>query len=64
MNGPQHYRVAESLLAAAEGRPTERVDRRNLLLTAAQVHATLAHVAALVEAEVLNRRDDWSEAIS
>lgn len=65
MNGPQHYREAETALAIMRAEATNLDDAdRAALIAIAGVHATLAKVAAYVEAEVLNRRDDWSEAIS
>ena len=61
MNGAQHYRAAERLLAKAGDDPTESgaADR-----AAAQVHATLALVAATVSAADVPGGDDlWYRAL-
>lgn len=49
MNGPQHYAEAERLLELAESTDwtTEQAPYRDPALAAAQVHATLAQVAAI-----------------
>lgn len=65
MNGPAHYKEAERLVALAD-----RDDkRRDGLIRFAQVHATLALVAATAEtyAEQWSGNHngrEWSEAIS
>ena len=48
MNGPQHYTEAERLVKHSETAPG--ADVAALYLGQAQVHATLAHVAAQVDA--------------
>jgi hypothetical protein len=49
VNGPQHYADAERLLkAAADALETGDLDAAKLMHAAAQVHATLALVAATV----------------
>jgi hypothetical protein len=68
VNGPGHYKEAERLIAvAAEG---GRVNDVQAALSEAQVHATLAHVAATVmEAAMrtgaisLSETSAWHEAI-
>jgi len=45
MTGAEHYREAERLLAAS--RPDSPDERDAVILAAAQVHATLAHAAAV-----------------
>lgn len=47
MNGPQHYREAERLLRRSEEWDPQSAD---LLVKQAQVHATLAHAAAVIDA--------------
>ena len=68
MNGPGHYREAERLLAAtapdAED-PVASFARLGALLQAAQVHATLAVAAAVVDGPAVMRpeeRDEWDRA--
>ncbi|AEQ20977.1 hypothetical protein E3_0630 [Rhodococcus phage E3] len=65
MNGPQHYARAEELLLltkSADGLPVESV---KVMVAKAQVHATLAQVAALFDTSVdhLNawphNKDEW-----
>ncbi len=80
MNGPQHYKQAEVLLSNAwdhVGGPTgggpllHSAEVRLALVTAAQAHATLALVAAQVDAAGLDLWDDagidreteWGEAV-
>ena len=47
MNGPEHYRAAEQLLNAVDGREElTSVESVNAVIAAAQVHATLALAAA------------------
>lgn len=55
MNGPEHYQEAERLLTVADGDPsqnwpTQTGEFKADLLSAAQVHATLALVAATLHA--------------
>ena len=52
MNGPQHYAEAERLMGLAENTDwtVESAPYRNPALAASQVHATLALVAATIEA--------------
>lgn len=66
MTGPEHYREAERLLAdAARGADTGPVyflDDAAPTLAAAQVHATLALAAAVVDGPAVMRpedRDEW-----
>lgn len=67
MNGPQHYRQAENCLHQSEMSDPQSAD---LLVKQAQVHATLAHVAALVDAadqgadQLSWPGHAWSEATS
>jgi hypothetical protein len=74
MNGPEHYREAEFLLAAADaydqdGAPRTAADRR----IEAQIHATLAQAAATaLLAELFGTRADinhthidaWADAVA
>ena len=65
MTGPEHYREAERLI-----RDADRVDGIIVMpnpqtLAAAQVHATLALAAAVVDGPAVMRpedRDDWDRA--
>lgn len=55
MNGPDHYREAERLLEHAdhdvsENWPAQTGEHKADILAAAQVHATLAHAAAVIDA--------------
>lgn len=55
MNGPEHYREAERLLTQAdsdvsENWPAQTGEHKADILAAAQVHATLAHAAAVIDA--------------
>lgn len=52
MNGPQHYAEAEELLASIEYRGTP--EQVQAVATAAQAHATLALVAAQIDAANLH----------
>ena len=69
MNGPQHYTEAEELLASIEYKGTP--EQVLAVATAAQAHATLALVAAQVDAADLDLWDDagidreteWGEAV-
>lgn len=77
MNGPEHYAEAQRLLANAqlavvEATPstiTEALDMQDRAARVAQVHATLAQVAATVETAFSacypeqGIRTDWIEAI-
>lgn len=82
MNGPQHYKQAEVLLSNAwdhvggkdgDGPLLHSADVRLALVTAAQAHATLALVAAVVEADTLDTFEvatsgrsgltDWGKAV-
>lgn len=47
MNGPDHYREAENDLEYADNRPMG--EEADFFLARAQVHATLAQTAALIE---------------
>jgi hypothetical protein len=60
MNGPSHYREAERLLDAASNMGVPR-EVETYRLRAAQVHATLALVAATVEP---GEFPGWREAVS
>ena len=60
MNGPKHYREAERLLALADERVShewehQSGERKSDLIAAAQVHATLAQVAAAIDAAAATR---------
>ena len=46
MTGPEHYLAAEQILREVQGGTTYRPER---LLAEAQVHATLAQAAAIIE---------------
>lgn len=58
MNGPQHFRVAELLLAEAGEQPGEASARS---IATAQVHATLALAVATALHGVTDHRH-WFEA--
>ena len=58
MNGPEHYHAAELLLAEAGEQPGEASARS---IATAQVHATLALVAATALHGVTDHRH-WFEA--
>lgn len=70
MTGPEHYRAAEQCLAyAADEDLGSDAERYNL--AAAQVHATLAHAAAValevtatMPPHVTSAGADWREVIS
>lgn len=49
MNGPQHYRESEQLLARSLARNEGELDHANAETLAAQVHATLAAAAATID---------------
>lgn len=65
MSGPEHYAEAERCLTVAESThwqgPTADVEFAQTAIAAAQVHATLALVAATVDASPAGR-DVWVEA--
>ncbi len=71
MNGPQHYTVAEQLLETVK--PTSTLAETQTAAALAQVHATLALVAAVVEADTLDAFEvattgrsgltDWGKAV-
>lgn len=56
MNGPEHYREAERLVARSELRPEGELDLASADAAAAMVHATLAQADAMVELERTLRR--------
>lgn len=63
MTGPGHYREAERLLDLT--RTNDRTPEDPLLYAEAQVHATLALAAAMVDGPSVMRpedRDDWDRA--
>lgn len=66
MNGPDHYREAERLLSHEGLDTVDPVPADHLLIACAQVHATLAHAAA-VAASTLGQQGvpsaDWQEAM-
>lgn len=68
MNGAQHYAEAERLLALAdsdvsENWPVQAGERKSDILAAAQVHATLAQVAATIDASAdCDRYAGWRAA--
>lgn len=64
MNGPEHYREAEGALAAVK--ETSVAEAKALLVGIAQVHATLALVAAQVDLigdmdEVYDAQRTWQK---
>lgn len=71
MTGPEHYREAERLLAEFEEARRDLAKNHGAftvtppVLTAAQVHATLAQAAAQAITSPLGgrMRDDWLEVI-
>jgi len=76
VNGPTHYAEAEKLVAAArddvrtaEGSVafTQAEARAHVAIAAAQVHASLAQVAATVEPRIWDESDlanAWAEVLS
>jgi hypothetical protein len=64
MNGPEHYREAERLLALAESTDwtTEQEPYRDTAVAAAQAHATLAHVAAIANHQSSDERAALADA--
>jgi hypothetical protein len=68
MTGPQHYQAAESLLREAGLEPAGS-DVEAFAVAAAQVHATLALVAATVDAAARRASpvalgNAWEDALS
>ena len=63
MSGPEHFRAAQRLLAMVEG--IQEPAEARLAVSAAGVHAQLAHVAALVDScpRDLLRAEAWAEAM-
>lgn len=74
MNGPEHYAEAERLLEQAHvkvaGAREKAIPKGSAYVAAAQVHATLALVAATLDAPTHNtgntpkRDDEWKQALS
>jgi hypothetical protein len=67
MTGPDHYRAAEAALEFVHDNPPSRREMPGARLTLqfAQVHATLALTAAVVDGPAVMRpedRDDWDRA--
>jgi hypothetical protein len=66
MNGPEHYREAERLIAAADQLDTFPSEEYAQLVAAARAHATLANVVATM-ATGMNftggHADEWRQAI-
>lgn len=60
MTGPEHYAAAEHLAEYVENLPIERASEVAGNLALAQIHATLALVAATVEAY----DSDWVEVLA
>jgi hypothetical protein len=63
MNGPEHYRAAETALANASECDVEYVQLQNYWLARAQVHATLALAAAAAVGMDGNVRHSWREVM-
>lgn len=69
MNGPQHYTVAEQLLLSVK--PTNTLAETQTIGALAQAHATLALVAAQVDAAGLHTMEindassmtEWGKAV-
>lgn len=66
MNGPEHYRTAEVLLANLRdeiaghpGVPLRTKEQQAQMIAEAQVHATLALVAASVATRALGPQEMW-----
>ena len=63
MNGPEHYREAERLLAEVrkgyEVGPTMSYQPESCALAEAQVHATLALAAATVATKAFGPQEMW-----
>ncbi|NKT41771.1 hypothetical protein GS676_02670 [Rhodococcus hoagii] len=68
MTGAEHYAEAERLLAHAdsdvsENWPVQTGERKADILAAAQVHATLAQAAAIVDRELCENWRPWRGAV-
>ena len=63
MDGPEHYLEAEKLLETGTNM-TGRPDEIQSVLAAAQVHATLAGVAAIIDATEVATHAYWRSVIS
>lgn len=72
MNGPEHYREAERLLAEVrkgyETGPTMSYEHESCSLAEAQVHATLAQVAATIDSRgygafEIRNNDAWEQVL-
>lgn len=60
MNGPQHYTQAEELLAYSDGSEARSIKgEAERTIAQAQVHATLALVAALVDDRTVGPEERW-----
>lgn len=59
MNGPQHYAEAERLLDGPDVSCEDYDELRRDNLAAAQVHATLALAAAMVEGRAIGPLESW-----
>lgn len=66
MSGPEHYRVAQTLLgnlrdemAGAPGRLLRTAEQRAEMIAEAQVHATLALAAATIAPRALGPLESW-----
>ena len=66
MTGPEHYREAEVLLAAAQNAPegARPSGRYEDLVAEAQAHATLALAAATIDAARVDRARQWDGVLS
>lgn len=67
MTGPDHYRKAEQLAGQAHETSASAPEQRAALLAEAQVHATLAAVAALMTGHLTIGHDAdalWHDALS
>ena len=65
MTGPEHYREAEALLEEAADPADHGVSVLHAHIARAQVHATLALAAAMVDGLAVLRpedRDEWDRA--
>ena len=60
MNGPEHYRQAEELLAGVAGLVEDTAGSIKAVMAEAQVHATLALAAATAD---VAPADIWAEVI-
>lgn len=62
MNGPQHYREAETALAIVRENATELdADDRAALIAMGQVHAALADVAFRVDLHLRGGVEQWRD---